>query len=403
MDKKVSGIAVAKLDSAKCVIPKGSDAPVAYWRVTLGRKITGGKKHRKLFAKENEAWDFVNTTLIRKGGDCSPDFDISKGFQIEARQCQELLTDAGNRAGRPFTLTEAVKFFIRHALPAGGVIDFSAARDKFLASRKSANLNPLYLRNLASQFDQMATALGARRVNLITTGELENWLGSRERSPTTLNNYVVTMRAFFGYCKDQQWCAENPALALSKAGVVDAPPGILTSGEAKRLIHSVQSHCPQILPAVLIELFGGLRRPEVCALDWTAVKPEVIEVIAIRSGTGSRRQVDIQPNLFEWLKPLRKAHGAVCPCGPDGYVALVREALAKANPSASKNEPAENGLMNWNHNCLRHTFASMHLAHFGDEARTALQMGCAANMLHRRYNGLVTTAEAANFWEIGLG
>ena len=400
MKKKVSGIAVAKLDSAKCVIPKGVAAPVAYWRVTLGRKITGGKKLRKLFAKEREALDFVDTTLNRKTVEGTQTFDISSGLRVEARQCQELLIDAGNRAGRSITLTEAVEFFIRHALPTGGVIDFSDAREKFLASRKSANLKPRYLRNLVSQFDQMATALGARRINLITTGELEDWLDKREQSPKTRNNYVVTMRTFFGYCKDQKWCAENPALALGKAKVEDAPAGILTPNEANRLILAIKAHAPQVLPTVLIQLFAGLRRSEACALDWTEVKQDVVEVTAIKAKTRSRRVVDIQPKLAEWLNPLRKARGPVCPYGEDGYGEFVREAIAKANGDATakghKDEP-----LTWKHNCLRHTCASMHLAHFADESRTALQMGHAVDVLHRHYKGLVTTVEAAGFWELG--
>ena len=373
--------------------------PAAYWRVTLGRKITGGKKIRKLFAKEREASDFIDTTLNRKTVEGTQTFDISSGLRVEARQCQELLIDAGNRAGRSLTLTEAVEFFIRHALPTGGVIDFSDAREKFLASRKSANLKPRYLRNLVSQFDQMSPALGDRRVNLITTGELEGWLDKREQSPKTRNNYVVTMRTFFGYSKDQKWCAENPALALGKARVEDAPAGILTSNEVNRLILAIQTHAPQVLATVIIQLFAGLRRSEACALNWTEVKQEVVEVTAIKSKTRSRRVVDIQPNLAEWLNPMRKARGPVCPYGEDGYGELVREALAEANAEITQGHKPDDVLV-WKHNCLRHTCASMHLAHFGDEARTALQMGHAVDVLHRYYKGLVTTAEAASFWGI---
>jgi integrase len=240
--------------------------------------------------------------------------------------------------------------------------------------------------------------LGSKRVNLISTRELEAWLDDRDQSPKTRNNYVVTLRTFFGYCLAQKWCAENPALSLGKARVEDAPAGILSVAEARCLLNAVEEHDARMLPTVLIQLFAGLRRSEACALDWSEVKPEVIEVTAIKAKTRSRRVVTIQPNLKLWLASDRKLQGRVCPVGEDAYNEALRQAIEQHNERAKK----EGGVptLEWKRNCLRHTCASMHLAHFSDEAKTALQMGHAVDVLHRHYKGLVTPEEAAKFWEI---
>ena len=42
----------------------------------------------------------------------------------------------------------------------------------------------------------------------------------------------------------------------------------------------------------------------------------------------------------------------------------------------------------------------MHLAHFSNEAFTALQLGYSVNILHRHYKGFVTREQAVAFWVI---
>jgi hypothetical protein len=59
--------------------------------------------------------------------------------------------------------------------------------------------------------------------------------------------------------------------------------------------------------------------------------------------------------------------------------------------------------MVWKQNCLRHTCASMHIAHFQNEALTAMQMGHTVDILHRHYKGLVTRDEAKRYWDIMPG
>ena len=62
--------------------------------------------------------------------------------------------------------------------------------------------------------------------------------------------------------------------------------------------------------------------------------------------------------------------------------------------------PQKRRIIEWKHNGLRQTCASMHLAHFSNEAYTALQLGHSVDMLHRHYKGLVTREQAAAFWVI---
>jgi hypothetical protein len=59
-------------------------------------------------------------------------------------------------------------------------------------------------------------------------------------------------------------------------------------------------------------------------------------------------------------------------------------------------------ISDWPHNAMRHTFASMHLAHYQDPGKTAFELGHRGDpsLLYRHYRGLATKADAERFWTI---
>jgi integrase len=57
------------------------------------------------------------------------------------------------------------------------------------------------------------------------------------------------------------------------------------------------------------------------------------------------------------------------------------------------------GKLKWPNNCLRHSFASYHLAHFRDAAKTAFEMGHESpKLLYQTYGNCVTRREAEQWW-----
>jgi integrase len=163
-------------------------------------------------------------------------------------------------------------------------------------------------------------------------------------------------------------------------------PGILVVTEAARLLEAAT---PDVLPYIAIGLFAGLRRAELERLDWSEIDFEsgLIEVKAEKSKTAQRRHVQIQPNLREWLLPLRKLKGNVTPAL--GF----RESFDQARENADITE--------WPDNALRHSFASYHLAHFKNAASTALELGHHdSRVTFAHYRELVRPKEAARYWSI---
>jgi integrase len=59
------------------------------------------------------------------------------------------------------------------------------------------------------------------------------------------------------------------------------------------------------------------------------------------------------------------------------------------------------GMKRWPHNGLRHSFGSYHLAFYGDQMKTAAQMGHRdSGVVHNHYKALVLKSEAEKFWAI---
>jgi integrase len=392
---------IQKIDEQERVIPPGSHRKATWWRVNLGKKITGTQRSRRYFDTEREAKRFLEDCLDTKVVEGHEAFAISPALRVEAKKCQDMLDEVAAKAGRPLSLTQAVSFFLRNAVPQGGVKLFENARDAFVASRRTKNLRPRYLVNLESQFRQLEAEFGGKRVNVITAKSIEEWLAGRDWSPKTKNNYVVTLRSFFDYCVRQKWCAENPAMSLEKSASDDSVTGILTVTESERILDAAREF-PDVLPVLAIQLFAGLRRSEACALDWSEVRGNVIEVTAAKAKTRARRVVDVQPVLAAWLQPFQGVSGRIFLRSEDSYNESLRKIVIAANETGAEQAPPWPAI-EWKHNCLRHTCASMHLAHFANDGYTALQLGHGVDVLHRHYKGLVSKETAALFWKLTPG
>jgi integrase len=162
--------------------------------------------------------------------------------------------------------------------------------------------------------------------------------------------------------------------------------GILTVAQTARLLESSTS---EMLPYLAIGAFAGLRRAELERLDWSEIDFDsgLIQVKAEKSKTAQRRFVTMQPNLREWLMPVRKHRGDVTP----------REAFNKQ--FVETREAA--GIKEWPENALRHSFASYHLAHFKNAASTALEPGHHdSRVTFAHYRELVRPKEGERYWNI---
>jgi len=191
----------------------------------------------------------------------------------------------------------------------------------------------------------------------------------------------------FNHAVDLGGVEKNPIakVAKKKAGV--AAIGILTVSEVRALLENA---CDEILPGLTLGLFAGIRRAELCRMDWSEIdfEQDLVEITAAKAKTAARRLIPMRPNLKSWLLLHRNASGPIMPSEM-----VWRNRLEITKQAA--------GITSWPHNCLRHSFCSYHLAAFKDAGALALEMGHGdTKTIFAHYRALVAPKHGKEFWGI---
>ncbi|RYG99424.1 MAG: hypothetical protein EON58_04015 [Alphaproteobacteria bacterium] len=397
------------------------------WRQMGRRKSTNSVEISRV---EHDRFRFV-VAARDASGKRSRSYFIGKreAEQFAARKRQELESSAsvldlteGERAGvvearaKGIDLREAVAAAVRLA-EARQVNRTTVAEcyASWIKEMHQAGRRPRYIATLQAFFGRILPKWEGVMVADVSpemVGAEIHGTGARGKalSEQTKVNARRMMHGFFAYAVGQEWRPDNPVLKLmrtkAKAGS-HLEVAVLTPEQSRRLIAAAAEHEPDLLPAVAIGLFAGLRSGELERLSWGEVWLErgLIVVTAGKAKTSSRRMVTIEPCLAALLEGRRPAN-AEEPVWPLNGQRMWDRAIKAAgwrgqlhwNPKPAPNTQAPP----WPANAMRHSFVSYHVAAFGDPARTAMEAGHSVEVLHRHYRQLVSQAEGEEYWTAGI-
>ena len=338
-----------------------------------------GKRKRKFFETKDRATAFadrLNIELVNQGREHA---EFPTLLRVMAQEAVGQL--------QPFkkTIADAVRHYVAYLKANEKSCTAEQLVNELVKAKESDGLSETHLRDIRCRLRVFSDHFNGQPVATITRKEIDEWLRSLPFSPFTRNRYRALTVMAFNFAMRQEYATTNPAIGAAKAKVVGKAPGILTVTETARLLEAAS---PEILPYIAIGAFAGLRRAELQRLDWSNVDFDsgLIEVTAKNSKTAMRRFVTMQPNLREWLLPLRKHKGKVT---EDDFRYLFPAARVAA------------GIADWPENALRHSFASYHLAHFKNAAATALELGHHdSRVTFAHYRELVKPKEAERYWNI---
>lgn len=376
-----------------------------FWRVRLGKRFTGGPIIKRDFSSLSEARDWIfgeaqksksatGSVMELKQSAGASAFVLSPAQLSEASACFRRLDGLAS-------LNDAVSYFLKNANPAGGKRTVQQVAQEFLKSRAAMGVRARTLTQYESYLRSINDRFGEQRVNEVRRGEIEDWLSESDWSKRTRNNYVSTLSTLFLFARDRDYCAENPAEKVPRAILDDLAPGILTVDQAAALLNIARIEDAEMLAYVAIGLFAGLRRSELCALEWseTDLKGRTIEVKGVKAKTRQRRIVSISDALSAWL--------AICPKTPRPTPSRNEDVCGERLKNLYSEKQDESGVLireaiipAWPHNALRHSFGSYLYASNADENRTAAEMGNSPAVIFRHYRALVKPETAARFWKL---
>ena len=288
-------------------------------------------------------------------------------------------------------LREAAKFWRVH-YRAGAAVEVAsaAAWSEFVFWLKESGRSPRHVSTIETTRRKFVADFGDLPVSKITSELLLKWATALPLAVRSRRNQIGNVINFLNWCKiAKSWVVEVPKIddRLMPREVRSAV-GIWTFEEAARAIRYIEQNERAYLPFYALRLFTGLRTAEAERFrwEWLDFKNHRITVPAEICKTRDAWVILPEfcpPTIWKWLEPWRGSKGAIAvPCGK-----------ARARISAA---------CGWKPNVMRHTFATMHVALFHDEAKTILATRHTnIGTLRANYRGVnQTRADAEKFFAL---
>jgi integrase len=339
-----------------------------------------GKRSQKFFETREAAASFASFKNKERAQNGLAHAEFPEAIRQMATEAMEALEPFGK------TIRDAANHYVAYLFASARSCSAEQLVKEMLKAKKADGAGERHLSDLESRLSYFSAKFDGQLIATITTPAIEAYLRELPVAPVTRNHHRNVLVQAFNFAITNGYTKENPAAKAAKAKVVGGRPGILSVEQASSLLVNA---APEILPFFAVGLFGGLRRAELERLDWAEVDFDsgLIEVTAAKAKTATRRFVKIEPNLREWLMPLRQIKGPIVP--PENFRQLFNQTRIAA------------GITEWPENAMRHSFASYHMAHFKNAASTALELGHHdSRVTFAHYRELVKPKEAARYWKL---
>jgi site-specific recombinase XerD len=147
-----------------------------------------------------------------------------------------------------------------------------------------------------------------------TVDDLSAWWATRTHlSPATRSNELAAVTSFYTWAIKWDHRPDNPARRLEAPKIAHTLPRPVPRHE---LIHMLDTFPPDLVRAVALGAYAGLRIHEAAALSWHDIDQEARRMVVLGKGAKERR-VGVPPLLLDYLLPdtsanvvtgTRKAH-----------------------------------------------------------------------------------------------
>ena len=312
------------------------------------------------------------------------------GAELGAEKRAEAVRCIGRLSKYDKTLTDATDFLLEH-LERQKRAKLTLTVDKLFSERlaklKSIGRSQIHIQDTRIYLNRFAAKFGERPAGSITGAEIEAWLETLSFGPQSYNNHLVRLNGLFAFGIKRGLLTENPITQIERKNVPPAKTQIIAPDDLQRLLDAAPR---QLVAALAISFFAGLRSAEILRLSWDDINlaRKYIVVPAHKAKSAKRRLVSIEANLLEWLGPYAGMRGMVYPASQwmffDHIARLYRE-LGIPKPS----------------NCGRHSYASYWLAQYHDSAALAARLGhTGSQLIFATYRELTSPEAALAYWSI---
>lgn len=319
------------------------------WRF---KKSVNGRIVIRNFITKKEAEDYSRSFLVAKATKGAESFFVGEADR-------KLLADLRKICGTEVDLREVARFWKRHYKPGTEqAVSCEAAFEAFMKWIKNSGRAERTIKTLETTKRKFLKRFSSELVSKIGKDEILSWVNALPIAPRSKKNHIGNITNFLNWCKiAKSWIIDVPKIdeRLLPISAKD-PVHIWTLEEAEYAIRHIEKHERPYLAHYVLRMFAGLRTSEASQMRWEWIDFDNRKITVPAHVCKTRDAWVILPEfcpatVWEWLLPLRQESGAV-------------------HKPAEKARTRIANACQWKPNVLRHTFATMHVALYGDEAKT---------------------------------
>lgn len=340
------------------------------------------------------------------------------GLRLELRRTLELLAPTG------LALLPAATLLVQATNILGGHTDLLAACQHYKLKRPDRPITPLAVAEAVKRFlEKQSTRISCKHKKTITSylghfvrrfselpldqldaALLTDFVAEQRWGAKTANDVLNTISLVYKEAQLRRWVPEgfNPAVRVVRRKEVRGPVHVYEPWEARQILDRLALESPNLVPAIALWLFSGMRRSEIARVSWPqinrALRTGYVELEARQTKTGQERTVPICSNLREWLVQYRKESGTVMPPYWLEPTKSAEDRLAELPRFIAR----KTGVV-WRDNAPRHSFASYHFKLHGDHGETIKTMGTGLRHFERHYwnkTRVISKENAADWFDI---
>jgi len=340
------------------------------------------------------------------------------GLRLEIRRTLELLAPIG------LDLLPAATLLVQATNILGGHTDLLAACQHYKLNRPDRPITPLSAEEAVKRFlEKQSKRISCKRKKTITSyfghfvrkfanqpldqigaAELTDFVAEQRWSAKTANDILNTISLLYKEAQLRCWVPEgfNPAVCVDRRKETRGPVHVYEPWEARQILDRLALESPELVPAVALWLFSGIRRSEIARVSWPqinrALRTGYVELEARQTKTGQERAVPICSNLREWLFQYRKESGTVMPPYWLEPTKSAEDRLAELPRFIAR----KTGVV-WRDNAPRHSFASYHFKLNRDHGETIKAMGTSLRHFERHYwnkTRVISKENAADWFNV---
>jgi integrase len=269
--------------------------------------------------------------------------------------------------------------------------------EEFMKAKTAAGKN--VAEDHASTFERIIADLGQHFIDTVSAKQLDAWLAQWE-NPVTRNTRRKRLVSVWRWAQRKGYLPRDARTEPEMTDVAHEPApviGIINVPTWRGLLTHFREHHPELLPALVLAGFCGLRRSEIHAQVWEDIELERkhLRVSAAKRGTPARRMVPICDAAVEWLMLAKHRKGYVCPTieykkklQPSLAIDGIRRIARECTPPFVIPE-----------NAFRHSYISHAVAATGDIPRVSLNAGNSPKEINRHYRELVSESEGKAWFD----